>query len=399
MVRALCPVLKLEHYGPDDLIFQQGHLMGGMVFLNSGTFKQFRHVALPQKVEQDQEASGNSEGPLSNYEELPEVIGGSLGAQAILCEHQKRSQTTVLCYTFCELTFLTRADFKRVVDQNPKWGVTLDRIGRILAPFDDNSEVMQALSYGDSKPLEALLPHTSKEEAHQCWNKLRINTKATSIANRALHLLRQSKKQEDVEGKADPSESSDVQGDAPSTGWAQGFQSMQLNAKERHIVQELQQISARQTKMECRLEYRMDKLESMTSETNQMLHRLLSAAQCSAPEAGIQIPKAGLSAENVLKRFPIPATEAPKNECPKKECNDCVKNSPAIAQCSVTETVSATKPTPTTSTASTMSIAPSQDLAQEDIPLISNAHFSKWISQVTEGQKRDMQSEEIPTLE
>lgn len=333
----------------------------------------------------------------------PKIASSCLGAQAILCEHHRRSKTTVLCYTFCELTFLTRADFKKVVAQNPKWGHTLDRIGRILAPFDDNSEVMQALNYGDSKPLEALLPHTSKEEAHRQWNKLRIYNKSAFIVNRSLHLQKENDEKEVGERIK-----SEAQRDATSTGWATGFQSMQLNAKERQIMQDLQRISERQTKMERTMEYRMDKLELMTSETNQMLKQLLSGAQCSASQAEIPISKEVLSTENATKAFPTLTTENPENGC-----SDCVKNSsgPVIAQRPATETISATKPTekagnddaisiakaPTSSTASTVSIA--VDPVQDDIPLMSNAQFSKWISQVTKGQKRHTESEEIPMIE
>merc|ERR1719171_2826258 len=60
-VQELCLILKLEHFGPDDMICQQGHLMNEMFFVNSGRLKLFEAVqsdelnnSLGSKVENSQ---------------------------------------------------------------------------------------------------------------------------------------------------------------------------------------------------------------------------------------------------------------------------------------------------------------------------------------------------------
>eukprot|EP00811_Abedinium_folium_P005266 NODE_1484_length_2462_cov_4.674518.p1 GENE.NODE_1484_length_2462_cov_4.674518~~NODE_1484_length_2462_cov_4.674518.p1 ORF type:complete len:780 (-),score=189.50 NODE_1484_length_2462_cov_4.674518:121-2331(-) len=176
-VRQICTVLKLELFGPDDVICEEGHALTRMVFVISGSLRLFTWTKLLPEGSTVSPFSPGCSSTVSVDEFKTEVTpagqvreGHVFGAQALLAKRSYFSTTTALCYAFCELVFLSRADFFTVVEYNPTWQRMLRRLRaryelETRQPTKDCvDKFMEALAVCESSDaLEALLSQGSRQ--------------------------------------------------------------------------------------------------------------------------------------------------------------------------------------------------------------------------------------------
>merc|ERR1719379_2454539 len=158
-VRQLCSTLKLELFGPDDVICQEGHYISRMFFVSTGSVKLFRTVedfpsfgkqlSVKFKTPDDSTACVIDEGEVK--------AGESFGAQALLLSAGGYSHFTAICFVFCELVFLTRQNFQTIVSRSPVWEKTLKKADAALSKAEDPETVIDSFARGDVDDIKSLV--------------------------------------------------------------------------------------------------------------------------------------------------------------------------------------------------------------------------------------------------
>lgn len=231
--RHLCSVLKIEHFGPDDMVYQTGHIMSRMVFVDTGTLVMFQINSSVRPAEEGDEGSNIIQ---SGTIEQNQCFGG----QCLFLEGA-RSTETVLCLTFSELTFLSATDFKSVVSQNPMWGSMMRVVQETLR---EHPALAQDLHSGNCGPLEDVLPAEHQQQVRNRWG----------VARKSISTLKMFAPKGDAQ---------DASRDREMTS---GFHSMQMSTVERCMMNELKKISQTVEQMSKRQ-------EALSSSQNQIISK------------------------------------------------------------------------------------------------------------------------------
>lgn len=245
--RQLCSFLKLELFGPDDVICQMGHFLPNMVFVTSGSLKLFSKKSQPN-------FQAKADGPpIEEYGEVP--TGMTFGAQAVLQQVGYRSPFSVLCFVFCELTFLSRNDFQAVVARNPNWGEILKRIDNMIRRADDPAKIVAQMACGDEELMDLI--------AADSWD----SNKSSFYGNALRRAVKQVKKLKSLLD-TDPSAKGlgNFKCSGPTTSHradsadnrTSGFSTIQMSPVERRVLQEFAKIGDKFDALEERLMERMD---------------------------------------------------------------------------------------------------------------------------------------------
>lgn len=238
-VQQLCLVLKLEHFGPDDVICQEGHFLHEMFFINSGHLKLF-------KIEgADEFRSVRKDLGIPKVSDAGQIEAGmTFGAMALLQSGDFESQVSVLCFEFCELSVLTKKDFLSVVSRNPYWLETLKKISSALCSAENPTELLARLGKGDDEELlETVLsePKQINEDSKRHYKSFWRT--AMKQIGKLRHLLNDPRP---IRGfkSAEVQQGRDNESGASQSRTA-GFQTMQMAPAERHIMEELGKISSK----------------------------------------------------------------------------------------------------------------------------------------------------------
>eukprot|EP00746_Dinoflagellata_sp_MGD_P030614 gnl/MRDRNA2_/MRDRNA2_172663_c0_seq1.p1 gnl/MRDRNA2_/MRDRNA2_172663_c0~~gnl/MRDRNA2_/MRDRNA2_172663_c0_seq1.p1 ORF type:complete len:521 (-),score=98.33 gnl/MRDRNA2_/MRDRNA2_172663_c0_seq1:185-1633(-) len=308
-VRQLCSILKLELFGPDDVICQEGHYIARMVFVNSGSVKLFKTVdsmeACASDTSKPSVRSSPSRGATHtsiNVEFLTadnskayvvddgEVFAGdSFGAQALLLSAGGYSYFTAICFVFCELVFLTRQSFLAVVNRSPVWEKTLKRIDATLARSTDQKSLVLTFARGSAEDIRDAL-----DEAQNRGSSRSRKVYFADILRRAVGKIKQMKDflkfgKGDMGFQVTEARSHSEGLEDEGARHATGFQALKMTAAERILLQEISSMREKfqssidvlernLTKVASRVDLNSDRLEkritALDGRLNTNIHEL-----------------------------------------------------------------------------------------------------------------------------
>lgn len=194
-VRQLCGQLKLELFGPDDVIAQEGHPMTFMAFVNTGSLRLFKIKEEVTKKDSVQSRQLSERGAGAVFyddaiEQCGEVSKGqSFGAEALLWPSLYKARRTALCLVFCELSTLKREDFVREVERSPVYVEILDQIRTVLRNSEDTEATLKSFENGDEAAIQAInnvVPEPAGSWGVDRQSSKQRNSEETDIFNAAL---------------------------------------------------------------------------------------------------------------------------------------------------------------------------------------------------------------------
>lgn len=286
-VRQLCSTLKLELFGPDDAICQEGHKFSRMFFVSTGSVKLFRTVEggsqpFGRQLSVKYKTSDNSTACVIDEGDVG--AGESFGAQALLLSAGGYSKYTAICFVFCELVFLTRQNFQSIVSRSPVWEKTLKKVDSALTQAEDPEAVMDSFARGDVDDIKALVLNkhfgSSNRRAHFGAILRRAVTKI-----RQMRLLMSFGKGggfamgEGTSGfmVSEIRSRSQNANDAPVQ--ASGFQTLTLSTAERCILEQLSKVQSSLAEIEQRADQRSNQLEKSISVLSNQVNSRISAIE------------------------------------------------------------------------------------------------------------------------
>jgi hypothetical protein len=279
-VRQLCSTLKLDLFGPDDVICQEGHYMSRMFFVNTGSVKLFRTVqgqqpfgrqlSVKYKTSDDSTACVIDEGEIS--------AGESFGSQALLLSAGGYSHHTAICFVFCELVFLTRHNFLNIVSRSPVWEKTLKKVDLALVNAEDPASVIESFSSGDADDIKALVLDVHLGASNRKAFFGGILRRAVGKIKQMKLLMPQMRSESDDSFKI--SEPRHIP-EAVSANETQtsGFQTMQLSLSERCILQEISKVHSSLQNIEARADQRSNELEKYMCAFSSEMNSRISAVE------------------------------------------------------------------------------------------------------------------------
>lgn len=278
-VRQLCSTLKLELFGPDDVICQEGHYISRMFFVSSGGVKLFRTVEGQQPFGRQLSVKYNcGDSTACVIDEGDISAGESFGAQALLLSQGGYSYFTAICFVFCELVFLTRQNFQTIVSRSPIWEKTLRKVDCALSKAEDPEVLMDSFARGDIDEIKAqvLDVHIGVSNRRAFFGET-LRRAVTKIKQMKLLM---GPGDALTLGKNDGFSVGEIQS-VPQNEDDQiqtsGFQTMKLSAAERCILQELSKVQSSLAEIEQRVDRRSTELEKCIQGLDDRVNSRISA--------------------------------------------------------------------------------------------------------------------------
>eukprot|EP00746_Dinoflagellata_sp_MGD_P134041 gnl/MRDRNA2_/MRDRNA2_67846_c0_seq1.p1 gnl/MRDRNA2_/MRDRNA2_67846_c0~~gnl/MRDRNA2_/MRDRNA2_67846_c0_seq1.p1 ORF type:complete len:647 (-),score=109.89 gnl/MRDRNA2_/MRDRNA2_67846_c0_seq1:148-2088(-) len=264
-VRQICSSVKLELFGPDDVICQEGHYITRMVFVNTGSVKLFRTVQTSSP--KTAPISYQTDGMMAEVHSFGEISAGeSFGGQGLLLAEGAYSRFTAICFVFCELVFLTRQNFQSIVSRSPVWEKTLKKAHSALIKATDQDLLLEQFARGDEAGIKDVLDATGYSSRNRrAFFAGTLQRAVEKIKTMNLMNSQRSRTKGEFTVKRPQSTAIDAQDDPIQTS---GFQTMKLSAAERCILQEL---SSLREKFQSSL---ADVEENMARRADQNSHQL-----------------------------------------------------------------------------------------------------------------------------
>jgi len=211
-LRELCNFLHISLFGPDEVVYQEGHFCSRMVFLSLGCLKLFQ-----TSVEQNDEPVVQYRGDVNP--------GNTFAAQALFL-NTFRSRVTAVCFVFCQLHFLTRAHFEEVASRHPDWQLTLTKVRRALDDENNPSKLVDTWAAGE---LDSLMEVCDKE----AWRK----RSRLSFQRYVKKVMLRLKAEKSMLGCFDVKDLKDSTNEIADEGTT-GFQTMEMSPQERRLMKE-----------------------------------------------------------------------------------------------------------------------------------------------------------------
>lgn len=278
-VRQLCSNLKLDLFGPDDVICQEGHVISRMFFVSTGSVKLFRTIECQQqpfgrqlsvkyKTSDDSMACVIDEGDIS--------AGESFGAQALLLSKGGHSHYTAICFVFCELVFLTRQSFQTIVSRSPVWEKTLKKVDAALSNAEDPEAVMDSFARGNVDDIKSLVLDVRMGASNRQAFFGEVLRRAVAKIKRMRLLMPKQDKDDGFKVSEIRSVSQNsLETEVPTSG----FQTMQLSNAERSILQELSKVQSSLVEIQQRVDHRSNRLEKYISAIDDGMNSRISAIE------------------------------------------------------------------------------------------------------------------------